>query len=413
MGKIKILPYKSESQCLFAILATGFFLRAMVVIFLDIQPESDYAEYQTMALNFIADRGIVDSTGNLAMYNVGYPLFVLIPTFMLLGNSLLPVQFVNALLGVASIALCYMVAREAGARPVGRLLAASLFALYVPSWVYAEYLAKENLMTPLMLGTIWCALRLTKKCSIGVNLICGTLFGFLALTGNAALSLAPVVVFALVVAPARTDRKILMFIAIIATALVVVAPWIIRNYQALGSPVLNTNGGFNLYLGNNPAATGYFVSIAETPRGPSWNALRKIGEVQASETLGHEAVAWIEEHPSEFFSLAFEKAALFWMPPIHEGKGPNSTMEICVRWLWLLQFAILIFGAVGSTLLPSLRTRYVVILWLSIIGYTAVHMLFLVIFRYREPIMPLLCVLTALTVTNLSVKLGFGEASKK
>ena len=406
MSEIEPMSPKSEFRWLAVILAIGLLARVMTVIVLDIQPESDSAEYRTMALNFIAGKGFVDSMGNLAMYNVGYPLFILAPTFTLLGNHLLPAQLVNALLGVASIILCYTIAREVGAGSIGRLLAPAFWALYLPSWVYAEYLAKENLMTPLMLGTIWCALRLAKRCSLGVTVICGVLFGLLALTGNSALSLAPAVVFAIVFAPANSGRKLFLSGVISVTALVVAAPWIMRNDHVLGAPVLNTNGGFNFYLGNNPAATGYFVSIAETPRGESWDALRKIGEVQASETLRREAVSWIKQHPSEFLALTFKKAALFWMPPFHEGKGPNSTMETLIRRLWLVQFVALALGAAGSVLLPSLRTRYVGVLWLSIASYTAVHMLFLVIFRYREPIMPVLCVLTALTVANLSTRLG-------
>jgi 4-amino-4-deoxy-L-arabinose transferase-like glycosyltransferase len=399
-------PNDYERRWLLAIVLVGLILRLTSVIALDFQPESDYLAYQTMALNLLDGVGVVDPWGDRAMYNVGYPLLVLTPVFALFGKSLLAVQLVNAAMGAVSITACYAIAREAGAGPTGRLLAAALWALYVPSWVYAEYLAKENLMTPLMLGVTWCALRLGKEVSVQVGAGCGVLLGLLALTGNAGLALLPAPVIALWVARARAGLKLGVSVMVLIAGLAVAAPWVIRNMEVLGAPVLNTNGGFNLYLGNNPAATGYFVSIAGTPRGPTWAALRREGEVQASETLGREAIAWIREHPWQCASLALRKAVLFWMPPVHEGQGSGSTMETLLRRIWLLQFVIVAAAAISSAFMPICRTRHISLLWLSVASYTAVHMLFYVIFRYREPIMPLLCVLAALSLEVCWIRLG-------
>ncbi|HZE11446.1 MAG TPA: hypothetical protein VE034_07675, partial [Burkholderiales bacterium] len=58
-------------------------------------------------------------------------------------------------------------------------------------------------------------------------------------------------------------------------------------------------------------------------------------------------------------------------------------------------------AALGSLFFASLRNRTLAVLWLGIACYTAVHMLFYVIFRYREPIMPLLGVIAALAVEAL------------
>jgi 4-amino-4-deoxy-L-arabinose transferase-like glycosyltransferase len=98
-----------------------------------------------MALNLISGNGIVDGMGNYAMYNVGYPLFVLAPVFALFGEDILIARLLNALLGGLAVVLCYAIAKEAGAGKIGRLLAAALWALYLPASVYAVYLLKENL----------------------------------------------------------------------------------------------------------------------------------------------------------------------------------------------------------------------------------------------------------------------------
>lgn len=396
-----------RNNCLWlaGIIAVGVALRVAAILWYSHAPITDELSYLSMATNLVRGNGIVDDMGNQAMYNVGYPLFILAPVFFFFGENLFYVRLANLALGGMAIVLCYLVAKESGGRTLSRLLAAAALALYLPASAYVTYVSKENLMTPLMLGVMWCALRLARSYSFGVAVACGALFGLLALTGNAALSLIGVVVLALVFNPASLQQRTTLGILILGTSIVVSAPWVARNIQVLGAPVLNTNGGFNLYLGNNPAATGMFVSIADTPRGPTWEALRKTGEVRASETLKNEAISWIKEHPKEFLTLAFKKAAYFWTPPFHDGKGTPSNTERLVRVLWGIQFTVLVAAAIGSLAFPLLRNRRLALLWLAIACYTSVHMLFYIIFRYREPITPILGIIAALAIEALCIRI--------
>lgn len=389
------------------ILSIGLALRITAIVEFRHEPESDELAYKSIALNVVGGKGIIDSMGNHAMYNVGYPLLVLSPVFFFLGDNVFVARLVHIVLGGGTIILCYLVAREAGAGRLGRLMAAAIWAVYLPASVYVVYLLKENLMTPLMLGLVWCALKLARKPSKGVAVGCGALIGLLALTGNAGLSLVAVVGLALVLMPATLAERVTVAILVLLMSSAICGPWLVRNMQVLGAPVLNTNGGFNLYLGNNPAATGMFVSIAETPLGSSWEALRKTGEVHASEILKQEAIAWIKTHPTEFATLALKKAAYFWTPPFHGGKSEQSSVEKVVRLAWAIQFLILVAAALSTLLIRKMRNKRTVILWLAVACYTAVHMLFYVIFRYREPIMPVVGILAALAMEFFYFRASF------
>ncbi|MQA20026.1 glycosyltransferase family 39 protein [Rugamonas rivuli] len=390
----------SEKQCLALILVLAFFVRAATAVAFQFKPVSDYAGYEHMAVNLLAGRGLLEG-GNSAFLSAGYPLFVLAPVFAVFGHHLLAALLANALLCTVSAWLIYLIAREAGAGRAGRLLSVGIYALYLPSWIYAAYLAKENLMTPLMLGVVLLSLRCTYHPSARIAASIGAVLGLLAIAGNAGLALAPVLVIALAMSPLSFSRKLARLGLAGLVAMLVVAPWLIRNYQVVGAPVLNTNGGFNLYLGNNPAANGMFISIADTPRGPTWQLLRKQGELVANNTLKSEALAWIRQNPARFLKLSFKKAALFWMPPIHEGEGPQSKGEALTRLAWLAQYVLICGLAVAGMAYRRLRTPNTGLIWLAILCYTAVHMIFYVIYRYREPIMPLLIILAALVIDFL------------
>jgi hypothetical protein len=390
-----------ELRWLVVILVAAFGLRIAAVLLFQHAPESDELAYHSMAQSLVAGQGIIDIAGNRAMYNVGYPLFVLAPLYAVIGDDPLAPRIVHCLLGIATVFLCWGLAREAGAALVGRLFTAVFVAAYLPLSVYAVYLFKENLMTPLVVGLLWAALRFYRLPTRTVAALVGALLGLLALTGNAALCLIAPVAWIMWSSPATRGRAVGAFALATVCAGIVVTPWMVRNLEAVGAPVLNTNGGFNLYLGNNPAANGLFISIADTPRAATWPSLRRQGEVFASSVLRADAVAWIRANPDHFAELAIRKAGYFWTPPLHSGQGPQSTIERIVRGAWAIEYLALCVLALGALCFAGLRSRPSMALWLSLLCFTAVHMLFYVAFRYREPIMPLVCTLAALTVEQL------------
>lgn len=395
------IPRRSETWWLLAIVMTGLLLRGAAIVLYAHMPESDELAYLAMARKLLAGQGLVDSAGNRAMYNMGYPFFIVAPTFAVLGDSLAALRCVNALLGAVSIVLCHALAREAGANRAGRLLAAALWALYLPAALYSVYVAKENLMIPLMLGVLWCGLRFVGHASVAVALLCGVLLGLLALTGNAALCLLLPVAVGLLWFSAKDRSRWQAAALLLAALLLTTAPWLWRNHQVLGSAVLNTNGGFNLYLGNNERANGLYMSIADTPRGPGWQALRAKGEVAASLALRDDALDWIASHPLRFVQLALIKLRLFWTPPWHDGVGTVSKAERALRLVWLIQFLLLCAAALFSLFSLFIAfNRRTALLWLALAAYSGVHMIFYVIFRYREPVMPLLCILAALALSH-------------
>ncbi|WP_375403910.1 hypothetical protein [uncultured Sphingomonas sp.] len=97
---------------------------------------------------------------------------------------------------------------------------------------------------------------------------------------------------------------------------VLVTPWAIRNADALGAFVpLRSNAGLELALSNYPGAEdvsdehqAYLSRIARIHPSISdeaYRRLRKVGELEYSNSLGREAVDWMRGHPG----TAIKKAA--------------------------------------------------------------------------------------------------------
>ncbi len=83
-------------------------------------------------------------------------------------------------------------------------------------------------------------------------------------------------------------------------------------------------------------------------------------------------------------ALALRKGILFWNPPTHAGKYEEGLVTRLVRAGWLIEY--LAIGALFLAATPiGLRDhrRAFAFLWLLIGSYTAEHMVFYVIYRYR------------------------------
>lgn len=388
---------KLELRWLLLILLAGIAFRLLSTVYLKHQPASDELAYLSMAENFLQGNGIRDGLGNWAFYNAGYPMFILLPFAYLFGDLILGARVANIFLGCLSILGCYYLAREIGLGLFGRLVSSGVYSFYLPTGVYAVYIAKETLLGLLMLLVAYLTIRTYKHISSLNVILLGVLFAGIAMVGNAGLSLLLPLFLVLFFAPGSLTRRFFSGLAVVSIAAVLVSPWLVRNLEVVGAPVLNTNGGFNLYLGNNSAATGYFMSIVDTPLGNDWQQLRRsAGEFESGNILKKMAVDWIVENPTSFLKLAIKKAFLFWWPPTHQGQGDGGGgIERVVRLLWLGQFLFIVAFSLVALFSYAPRKLEVLFLFFIVISYTAVHMVFYVIYRYREPIMPVVIVLCA------------------
>ena len=386
--------------CLFATLGLALVLRMAAVGFLDIKPTSDADAYMNMATSMLQTGHMDDGQGNVAFYSAGYPLF-LVPFFAIFPATPETAQVLNIALGLITVFLVYLCACAVMPDRRWAVLPALIWATYPPALLYTEYVLKENVMIPLLLLQTYLLLRYWQAERKNLYaLAIGVVFGFEMLVGAAVLFTGAVI--ALVVTCVWGDGLRLSrfkwqpaLLCVLGCALMM-TPWLSYTNAKLGQPVLNTNGGFNLYLGNNPNATGYFVGIQETPIAPDWYKIKEEkGEIGATAVVKKLAVQHIMDNPGETFVLALKKLTYFWWPPVHEGKyGNQSMLETLMRLAWLFYYVLLVLLAlVPLAGLRGASSRPLLLLFGTVILYCGIHAAAYVIYRYRLPAMPLMTIL--------------------
>lgn len=399
------LTARTAARLLAIIIAAALALRVLAGMVLAQPLESDSLAYFTMAQG-LADHGMLaDQYGQHAFYSAGYPL-LLTPFFALFGSSVALALAVNLLLAALSLWLvCRFAGLLAGRREAG-LLAAAVFALWFPGVWNATMLAKENLSTPLFLALALCALHIARgQRPMSTALAAGALWGAALVTGGSALPLCLGVGASLILLWRREGRftpALRAGLVFTLGALAVLTPWLTATQAMIGRPVLTTNAPFNLYLGNNPAATGKFVSIAETPLGKDWEATRlRLGEAANADRLQGEALRWIAANPSGASELALRKLVYFWAPNLPDAADFAVSRAIAsIRVLEVLQYlAILVVGLLAFRSTRIARgDKWIVAAMIA--GFWLIHALAYIIVRYRDPAIPLLIAMASVPVAG-------------
>jgi len=396
---LKMHLIANEKITLFFILLLATTIKLSVVMILNIEPGSDFASYMHMATTMLSTGHMDDGMGNVAYYSSGYPLF-LVPFFALFGSTAEVAQFVNVALGVTSVLLVYLCSKYILPNWKWAAVSAFIWATYPPAVLYTEYVAKENLMVTLLLLQTLLLLRYpSSQNKTFLAVILGTVYGIGLLVGPAIILTG--LLIGLVVTEFNVRKPILSNLSwnkVLACGfgcLIILSPWLAYTNSKLGKPILNTNGGFNLYLGNNANSTVHFIGIQDTPIGPEWHALREEkGEVESMLFLKNMAIDYILENPIKTLWLSVNKITYFWYPPIHEGRdGNQSKIENIVRSIWLFYYILVITAALLPFLFIRKLTRMHLILYATVLLYCLIHAAAYVIFRYRIPIMPFMCIL--------------------
>ena len=258
-----------------------------------------------------------------------YP-YVLAGLRVAVGESITAVLVFQALWGAAAAALLADAARRLTG-PVLGLMVGVLVAGYEMAVFFDGLVLMESLLFFLEALLIWGVVR--ERGPHWVRLaLAGILIGLLAQgRATSALLLLPAGIF-LVPEPGRPAGTALARAAVLLAGFALVAlPVAFRNRAVSGEWIPFTyNGGFNLYVGNNPEANGSFVSVTGTQLIGATLAKGEDGGVEAD---GREYL-----RRAENLDLTPAASSAYWTRKAweHARAHPGTTARLAARKLGMM-----------------------------------------------------------------------------
>jgi len=109
----------------------------------------------------------------------------------------------------------------------------------------------------------------------------------------------------------RSCKRVLL--ASMATCVLIILPWTIRNYAAFHRLVpIRDNFGLEFWIGNHEGVTSLYDSDFPILNPAEYNRLGEIGFMESKRQI---ALQFIRQHPQEFLRLSLRRVVLFWTAP--------------------------------------------------------------------------------------------------
>ncbi len=260
--------------------------------------------YPVIARQLLAGQGYYFNQQDMgervwALYPPAYPL-LLAGWGAIAGFSTWSLVALNLLIDAVAAWMIVRIGRQLEVPGAGR--AAALLYLLWPSLIFSAPLAqKEGLASLLVLtlASVWLAQGRDGRPAWRSALALGVAAGLLALTQPGEAPLAAL--FGVVLVGRMGWRRMLGFgLAAMPFALLVMAPWWVRNWIVFGAFVpLTSASGISFWIGNNADATGNWM--------PQPASLRGVPELEYARRLATLASEWIIGHPVDFVRLTLTK----------------------------------------------------------------------------------------------------------
>ncbi len=353
-----------------------------------------------------------------------YPLF-LAGNIVLFDSLLQNLRLVQAVVSTLTIIPIWLLTRElvrelppATARPAP-WIAAWLWALCYTLAATATELLSETLFLFGLATCFWLLLRTARAERFWRwALAAGLCLGALCLSRAAALPLLPLGMLWLPLARLRAagkampriDRLLLPAIIFALSAVLLIAPWTLRNYLTYGDLIIiDTTGAENLWLDNDPAGREA-VKAQLYALGDDMAARQELAAERGAAVIAADPDAFFEKARGEllkFFALEYaddlQNRPAIWVPPL----------EIWLRLLlgdalWLLLLLAGSYGLLRHLFADASRRPG----WLRFPGnpalllgaWAAYTLLTILIFhvelRYRLPLYPVLLPYAALVLSD-------------
>ncbi len=367
------------------------------------EPVVDAATYHELAQDIASGRGGPPS----AFWQPPLYPYLLAVTYRVLGVNIVAAKVIQALVAAASCVLTWWLGRRVFGASAG-LAAGLVLALYGPLVFYNSQLLAAVLSVFLDLVALCLLVRATQRGGWHNWLLCGVGVGVASVARPNILVLLAVILGWLVVAGTRQGSwraPAVNFAWTCCGTLAAIAPVAIRNYVVSGQCVLiSTNGGINLFIGNNPHAE---QTIATRP-GPTWERLVSMpllagaapGAPASRYFLG-KTWDYVRDQPGDFAHGLLRKARLFFnareVPrnvDIYVFRRYSHILGV-LTWRWGsfgFPFGLVAPLAALGLIVGCRRGGQACLLLGFVAAYSGSVIAFFVASRYRLPILPALSI---------------------
>ena len=359
--------------------------------------------------NGFADPFIAPS-GPTAWVVPGYPLLLalLFKTFGVYSSGAALTAFIlNSILSGLTCVLIYRLAREWFDDRVG-VIAAALLAVYPPSIWHAISTIWDTTLFTLCLMVLLLLVQRLKNGSPRALARIGILMGLTVLINPAVVSFyGAALLYLIATRPEIRRRPVRSAVLLVAAPALVIAPWAVRNWHALGFPTLKSNFGLELKIGNNPVAvkcpTAHTLSVHPGNNMKEFARYRRMGELAYLEQCRREAMTFLAEDPWRGVGLCLRRVQIFWVGVLGPQNGWSGHMKLgfAVIWLKSLSLWLPLAVAVAGLVLALRHKRPVALLLLVLLVMPLPYYLTHADERYRYPIEPILVILGSYALRNL------------
>ncbi|MCK5125455.1 MAG: tetratricopeptide repeat protein [candidate division Zixibacteria bacterium] len=355
-----------------------------------------------------------------------YPYFLAF-ILKITGSDYFWARLFQALIASGSVVLTYLLAKEFFKEKVARL--ASVFhAIYGTLIFYESMFLIPVIFIFLNLLGFLLFIRNKDNPRKWVFFNIGIVFGMAAIARPNVLVVIPLLVLWLFFnLKCKIElRSILVVILLLFVGIgTIVLPVTMRNYIVADDAVLiSSQGGINLYLGNNSHAEGLTMRMPEITLDSKipWNEFNPTISRYAEDKTGHKlkpsevssfwsnkAKQFIFENPSQFIALTFKKLVYFCsgfensdQQDIYDFRKYSSTLSILIFNYGLkFPFGLFMPLALAGFWFGIKRRKELAPLYIFMLGYIPTVILFLVTARHRLTIIPLLLIFAAYAVFKL------------
>jgi len=145
----------------------------------------------------------------------------------------------------------------------------------------------------------------------------GLLWGVIALTNTAVVSMMPFCLLWLLYWLPRRSAQFVGAASCVLAAALVVSPWLVRNYQVFGQFIfVRDNLPLEMYEANNDQSEGLWTRNEHPGNNPeAMRRFQELGELGFMAEKRQEVRQFIREHPGRFLWFTLERAAYFWIAP--------------------------------------------------------------------------------------------------